>query len=84
MKINPFRLIDGKDFRLDSIKTDDSGGFEKGSDVDNAIACDIRELAKLQDILYAHNKYGVLIILQDMDTASCAIMSCTCMKTALS
>jgi PPK2 family polyphosphate:nucleotide phosphotransferase len=28
-----------------------------------------KELAKLQDVMYAHNKYGVLICLQGMDTS---------------
>ena len=38
-------------------------------DIENALGEIREELSKLQDKMYAHNKYGVLICLQGMDTS---------------
>jgi PPK2 family polyphosphate:nucleotide phosphotransferase len=69
MKINQFRVSDGKDFHLNHIRTDEACGLSKGQMVEESTAQNILALARLQDVLYAHNKYGILIILQAMDAA---------------
>jgi PPK2 family polyphosphate:nucleotide phosphotransferase len=69
MKIKDYCITGDQDFRLDRWKTSTSAGLSKGDASDKALAANIEELARLQDILYAHNKYGILIILQAMDAA---------------
>jgi len=69
MKIKQYCVNNGKDFNLGDFKTDDAGGKSKGTKVDAAIQQNVEALAKLQDVLYAHNKYGILVILQAMDAA---------------
>lgn len=69
MEIKQYCVRDGKGFHLNAFKTDDTGGQAKGSKIDEILGQNIVDLAKLQDVLYAHNKYGVLIILQAMDAA---------------
>ena len=69
MKIKQFSVKSSKDFHIADFKTNTSGGLTKGQKTDAALSANIEELAKLQEMLYAHNKYGVLIILQAMDAA---------------
>ena len=69
MKIKQYCVSDSKNFKLDDFKTDDTGGLAKGAKVDEALKKNIQKLAELQDVLYAHNKYGILVILQAMDAA---------------
>lgn len=69
MKIGEYRIVDGESFSIRSFPTDDAGGFKKNSDADNALAANLEEMTRLQDMLYAHNRYGVLLILQAMDAA---------------
>lgn len=69
MKISSYRVTDGESFSLCSFAPDDSGNIKKAEDVDAALAKNIAELIHLQDKLYAHNRYGVLLILQAMDAA---------------
>lgn len=57
-----------KAVRLADIPTDldiNAGSTEK----ENALQEVGKELSKLQDVMYAHDKYGVLVCLQGMDTA---------------
>ncbi len=69
MNTNQFTVTSGKGFRLSGTSPDFTNGKEKGAEVDMMVEENIREMARLQDILYAHNKYGILIILQAMDAA---------------
>jgi len=55
--------------KLEQFKTDDTGKFKKKEAVLNEFKKDLEHLSELQDMLYAHDKYGVLIILQAMDAA---------------
>lgn len=68
------KSIDPKDFKVtDKIKLSkiptlldiDADSDEKESKLDKVQA----KLSDLQDVMYAHNKYGVLICLQGMDTS---------------
>lgn len=41
----------------------------KGKELEKEMEEITEELSKMQDIMYAHNRYGVLVILQGMDTS---------------
>jgi PPK2 family polyphosphate:nucleotide phosphotransferase len=69
MNTKQFTITAGKGFKLSDIGPDFTNGKEKSAEVDLHIEENIKEMARLQDILYAYNKYGILIILQAMDAA---------------
>lgn len=69
MNTKQFTLTSGKGFRIGDISPDFTNGKVKGEELDLQVEENIKEMARLQDILYAHNKYGILIILQAMDAA---------------
>jgi PPK2 family polyphosphate:nucleotide phosphotransferase len=66
-----FRVTDGKGFRLKKVDPGDT--LEYGSEdkprAKEALANGIRALAALQDMLYAQDRWGVLLIFQAMDAA---------------
>lgn len=66
--INPddFKVVDPIELsKMPTLLAVDSSDEEEEDKLDN-----IREkLSELQDVMYAHNRYGVLICLQGMDTA---------------
>jgi len=67
----PFRVTDGKKFRLKDIDPGDT--LEYGSEdkprSKQALAMGIEALAELQDMLYAQGRWAVLLIFQAMDAA---------------
>ncbi|HOA59937.1 MAG: polyphosphate kinase 2 family protein [Verrucomicrobia bacterium] len=67
----PFRVADGKNFRLKKIAPDDTLWFkrEDKSRVAEALEEGIQALAAFQDKLYAHNRWALLLIFQAMDAA---------------
>src|SRR5437588_4204754 len=68
----PFRISKGKDFRLKDVDPGDTLQFTKEQDkprAKEALASGIVALAELQDKLYAHDKWAVLLIFQAMDAA---------------
>jgi PPK2 family polyphosphate:nucleotide phosphotransferase len=64
--INKFKVTDGDKFSLAGYDTDYSGDYKK-HDTDDILADLIKETAKLQQALYADNRYALLIIFQAMD-----------------
>ena len=67
-----FRISKGKDFRLKDVDPGDTLQFTKEQDkprAKEALASGIVALAELQDKLYAHDKWAVLLIFQAMDAA---------------
>jgi PPK2 family polyphosphate:nucleotide phosphotransferase len=69
--IKPYRVTDGKDFKLKDINPEDTGDFDK-NDKDrfkSALDEGIIMLRELQEKLYADNRWGVLLIFQAMDAA---------------
>jgi PPK2 family polyphosphate:nucleotide phosphotransferase len=54
---------------LKDFKTDDSNGFDSIDEANTALKECKKQISKLQDILYAHKKYSVLVILQGMDAS---------------
>src|SRR5215831_12535641 len=68
----PFRINKGKDFRLKDVDPDDTLDFTKEEHKSRAkevLASGVRTLAKLQDKLYAQDKWAVLLIFQALDAA---------------
>jgi PPK2 family polyphosphate:nucleotide phosphotransferase len=61
----PFRVTDGDGFRLKDLdlKSDDKPRAKE------ALAAGVEALASLQDMLYAQDRWGVLLIFQAMDAA---------------
>jgi PPK2 family polyphosphate:nucleotide phosphotransferase len=68
---DPFRITDGKRFRLKDIKPGDTLGFksEDKEAAKEALANGIETLALLQDMLYAQDQWSVLLIFQALDAA---------------
>jgi PPK2 family polyphosphate:nucleotide phosphotransferase len=67
--VDPFRVTDGKGFRLRRIEPRETLGLSSKKKARALLARGIRELAALQDKLYAQNQWGVLLIFQAMDAA---------------
>jgi len=69
MDLSKFKVITGKNFRLKNHKTDYTGEVDSKKEALKLLEKHKKKMAELQDKLYAHNKYGILIILQAMDAA---------------
>lgn len=68
---NPFRITEGKKFRLKDVDPGDTLDL-KASDkprAKEALALGVEGLAELQDMLYAQGTWSALLILQAMDAA---------------
>jgi len=69
--IQPFRVTDGEGFRLKDIDPGDTLDLksEDKPRAQEALATGVQTLASLQDMLYAQDHWGVLLIFQAMDAA---------------
>ena len=56
-------------FKLSKIKTDATGSFKSKEESLTRLGNNIEKLTELQDKLYAESQYGVIILIQAMDTA---------------
>lgn len=67
----PFRISDGKDFSLKSVDPNDTLELKSADKprAQEALAEGVELLAKLQDKLYAQDRWAVLVIFQAMDAA---------------
>jgi PPK2 family polyphosphate:nucleotide phosphotransferase len=68
----PFRISKGKNFRLKDVDPDDTLEFTKEADkprAKEALVTGVAALAELQEMLYAQDKWAVLLIFQAMDAA---------------
>nr|AUN35737.1 hypothetical protein [uncultured bacterium] len=67
----PFRITDGKSFRLKQVDPANTLSFDSDEKpkAEQALETGIELLAKLQDKLYAQDRWAVLIIFQAMDAA---------------
>jgi len=67
----PYRVTDGRDFRLKDIDPGDTLNLksEDKPRAKEALAAGIQALVSLQDMLYAQNRWGMLLIFQAMDAA---------------
>jgi PPK2 family polyphosphate:nucleotide phosphotransferase len=66
-----FRIKDGKEFRLKDFDPGEDGGLEaeNKSLARQALQIGVEALSAMQEVLYAQDKWGVLLIFQAMDAA---------------
>lgn len=69
MRTDRFIVRPGKDFKLRKLSTDDTNGVKNAEEAADRLEQGVERLAEMQDKLYAHDKYGVLLIFQAMDAA---------------
>src|SRR5262249_37219499 len=69
--VRPFRITKGKHFRLKDVDPDDTRGLhhDDKTKAEALLADGVEQLTELQDMLYAQDRWGVLVILQAMDAA---------------
>jgi len=67
--IEPFRVTRGNGFRLRDYDPDDSNGLSDKDEAEEYLKRGVRQLAAMQDKLYAQDEWGVLLIFQAMDAA---------------
>ena len=68
---NPYRIDDGKKFKLDAMNPGDVGDLtaEDKPRAKEALALGVQALAELQGLLYAQNRWAALVVFQAMDAA---------------
>lgn len=69
MNVKWFLAPHKKEINLKDYDTSFTGKFKGKEEAQQKLQDDISEMAHLQDILYASNKYGLLLIFQAMDAA---------------
>jgi PPK2 family polyphosphate:nucleotide phosphotransferase len=67
--VNPFRVDDGKKFRLKDIDPADTRGIKSKARAEELLLQGVERLRELQDRLYAQDCWSVLLIFQAMDAA---------------
>ncbi len=69
--VHPFRVTDGKGFRLKNFDPGETLDFDDDDKprAKEALVNGVQALAQLQDMLYAQDRWGVLLIFQAMDAA---------------
>jgi PPK2 family polyphosphate:nucleotide phosphotransferase len=65
---SPYRAKPGQKHNLSKVRTDATGDFADKEDAAAATDRNLKQLAKLQELLYAEGKHAVLIVVQAMDT----------------
>ena len=66
-----YRIDHGKSFRLKDFDPSDTAGLPKEvkQESDQLLQRSTQQLAELQDMLYAQNRWALLLIFQAMDAA---------------
>ena len=64
-----FRIDDGRKFRLKDVDPGDTGDLKSKEDAQALLAKGVEALSTLQDILYAQDRWGLLLVFQAMDAA---------------
>jgi len=67
--LTPFRVTDGKKFRLKDIDPADTRGLKSKEQALSYLQSGIQVLAEMQEKLYAQDQWGVLLMFQAMDAA---------------
>jgi len=67
--VKPYRVDDGRKFRLKDYDPADSNGLDSKQKAEKLLARGVERLADLQEKLYAQDKWAVLLIFQAMDAA---------------
>jgi len=65
----PYRVEHGKHFRLKDFDPFDTGKMESDKDATELLQHSVTKLAELQDMLYAQDRWALLLIFQAMDAA---------------
>ena len=65
----PYRVIDGKKFRLKDFSPADTGTLSSKEAAVELLQKGTSRMAELQEMLYAQDRWGVLLIFQAMDAA---------------
>ncbi len=65
----PYRVSDGSQFRLKDFDPGDRAGVKDKDRAQDSLRRGVERLAELQDMLYAQDRYAVLLIFQAMDAA---------------
>ena len=68
----PFRIADGSHFRLKDMDSAETLGVKSKEHAQEALEKGIERLTKLQEKLYAQDRWAALLILQGMDAAPSA------------
>lgn len=66
--VEPFRIDGTREFHLKSHTTDERGGLSK-DDAKQLLVANNKRLRNLQEKLYAHDRWSLLLIFQGMDAA---------------
>ena len=68
---DPYRVSDGEKFRLKDVDPDDTNDLKKDDKprAEAALKAGVAALTKLQDMLYAQDRWSLLLIFQAMDAA---------------
>ena len=69
METLKFKVPPEKKIKLSDYRTDNTEGMKSKEVAGRYLKTNIKKLAELQDKLYAHDRYGLLIIFQAMDAA---------------
>lgn len=69
MQTSKFKVPPGKIVKLSDYRTDDTGDIESKRAARRLLKACTKKMTELQDRLYAHDRYGLLIIFQAMDAA---------------
>lgn len=64
-----YRIDEGKSFRLKDVNPKDTNGFTSKELAQQTLVQGVEQLAKMQEKLYAQNRWGLLLIFQAMDAA---------------
>ena len=67
--VNPFRVPDGKQFRLKDFDPAETIGLKSKEHAKQTLERGVARLADLQEKLYAQDRWAVLVLLQAMDAA---------------
>lgn len=65
----PYRVDHGKKFRLKDYDPSDTGKIHSEEHAEELLAKGMQRMAELQDMLYAQNRWGLLLVFQAMDAA---------------
>jgi PPK2 family polyphosphate:nucleotide phosphotransferase len=64
-----YRVSSGRGFRLEDFDPADTGGLKDKREARDRLAKGRERLRELQEVLYAHDRYALLLIFQAMDAA---------------
>jgi len=67
--VKPFRVANGRRFRLEDYDPGDTRGIESKEKAEKYLGKGIQLLAELQEKLYAQDRWAVLLVFQAMDAA---------------